>query len=208
MFAPGSGRYLLLSGAGLVLLAGGFIAGWVDRTVLAGALLVLGWGVWGFFAVFFRDPERTIGPGIVAAADGRVRAVEVEGGWTTISTFMNVHNVHVNRFPLEATVRSIDTRGSGFRAAYRDDARHNRRRHYLLDTALGEVEVVQMTGVVARRLISLVQPGEIREKGSRLGMILLGSRVDVRLPAHRVRVLVRVGDRVAAGTTPIAEAVG
>ena len=208
MFAPRSGIYLLLSAVGLAILTLGAVASWVPPSLLVGFFLAVGWGAWAFFAVFFRDPERPVGPGIVAAADGRIRAVDVEGEWATVSTFMNVHNVHVNRFPLDAAVRSVETRGAGSRAAYRDDARHNRRRHYVLDTALGPVEVIQMTGLVARRLVSLVAPGETHPKGARLGMILLGSRVDVRLPARRVRVRVRVGDRVRAGTTTIAEAVG
>ena len=205
MFAPRSGPYLLLSAVGLSILSFGLGAGWVLFSGGAAALLGTGWAVWGFLAVFFRDPERSVGPGVVAAADGRIRAIESADGWITVSTFMNVTDVHVNRFPLDARVVRIETRGTGSHPAYREDARHNRRRHYTLATALGEVEVVQMTGWVARRLVSLVAPGESHGRGERLGMILLGSRVDVRLPADRVAVRVRVGERVRAGSTTIAE---
>lgn len=207
MFAPHSGRYLLASGAGLAFLTFGVVASWVPPTLLAGVLLAAGWAVWAFFAAFFRDPDRTPGPGIVAAADGRVRAVESSGDWVTVSTFMNVSDVHVNRFPLSARVEGVETLGEGHRPAYRDDAHHNRRRRYRLETDLGPVEVVQMTGILARRLVSLVRPGEQHAKGDRLGMILLGSRVDVVFPSARVVIRVRPGDRVRAGETTIAEAV-
>ncbi len=204
MFAPRSGRYLLLSALGLSTLSVGLAARWIDPSLLADTLLAVGWGFWAFFVVFFRDPERSVGEGIVAPADGRIRAVETEGGRLRISTFMNVTDVHVNRFPLEATVARMETRGSGFRAAFTAEARHNLRQHYELSTGVGDVEVVQMTGLVARRLVPLVRPGEHRPKGARLGMILLGSRVDLLLPADRVSASVRVGERVKAGESTVA----
>lgn len=204
MFAPGSGRYLAASALGLAVLSGGVAAAWVPRTVPSALLLGVGWAFWGFFVVFLRDPERSPGEAIVAAADGRVRAVTEEGDQVRISTFMNVTDVHVNRFPVDGEVRSVENAGRGFRPAFVEDARHNQRRHYLLATALGPVEVVQMTGFVARRLVSLVSPGARRAKGDRLGMILLGSRVDVLLPAARVEVVARVGQRLRAGVTTIA----
>ncbi len=207
MFAPHSGRYLLISGAGLALLSFGVLAAWVPPSAGAVVGLAAGWALWGFFAVFFRDPERVTGDGIVAPADGRIRAVAQEGPWLRISTFMNVTDVHVNRFPLDAEVTGIETRGAGFRPAFHEESRHNLRRHYRLRSPLGEVEVIQMTGLVARRLVSLVAVGEARPRGSRLGMILLGSRVDVLLPVHRVAPTVRVGDTVRAGSSTIAREV-
>jgi phosphatidylserine decarboxylase len=205
VFAPPSGRYLLVSGAGLSLLTVGVVLGWAPATVASGSLLAVGWGLWVFFAVFFRDPERTPGPEIVSAADGRVRDVTVEGEQLLISTFMNVTDVHVNRFPVDGRVDSVVRRGSGFRPAFQAAARHNVRCHYLLSTAMGPVEVIQMTGIVARRLVPLVSVGDARRKGDRLGMILLGSRVDVLLPADRVEALVGPGALVRAGVTPIAK---
>jgi phosphatidylserine decarboxylase len=206
VFAPRSGRYLA-AGAVFLLLLGvsAFFApsGSGLRIVIAGAfasalalLLFLGW--------FFRDPTRETGEGIVSAADGKVQDVTTEGDRIRIAVFMNVTDVHVNRFPLDAEVRSIEDAGEGFRPAYAPEANHNLRRHYVLSTTLGEVEIVQMTGILARRLVSLVHPGERRRKGERLGMIILGSRVDVLLPGSRVEALVRRGDRVVAGVTPIA----
>jgi phosphatidylserine decarboxylase len=204
VFAPGAGRPLGAVGIVLLLVAGLVVLGVVpDRAAAAGALAVAA-ALWVFLAVFFRDPERVPGSGVVSAADGRVRAVEREGDRWRISVFMNVTDVHVNRLPCDARVESVGDAGSGFRAAYRPEADHNVRRTYVLATALGAVEVVQMTGVVARRLVTFVRPGSEGRKGERFGMIILGSRVDVLLPADRAAPAVTVGDRVRAGESTIA----
>ena len=100
----------------------------------------------------------------------------------------------------------IEAAGAGFRAAFRSDADTNVRRHYLLSTALGPVEVVQITGLVARRIVPYVGAGAALHKGERFGMIVLGSRVDLFVPSDRVRPRVHVGERVRAGTTTVAEA--
>jgi phosphatidylserine decarboxylase len=157
-----------------------------------------------FLLVFFRDPEREVGDGVVAAADGTVRAVErTEGRWT-VSVFLSPLDVHVNRLPLDATVEGIETSGSGFRPAYRPQAASNVQRRYRLRTEVGPVDVVQITGIVARRLVSFVHPGETLPKGARFGMIVLGSRTDVVLPVERTVPTVHVGDRVRAGSSTIA----
>ena len=204
MFAPGAGRYLGAGAAAVLVLAALPLTGRFALSWPWAALVAVTLAVWLFFAVFFRDPERAVGDGIVSAADGRVRAVSSDGGVLCVSVFMNVTNVHVNRFPLEGAVEGIENSGSGFRAAFRDDAGHNVQRRYRLGTTIGHVEVVQITGVVARRLVSFVAPGARRGKGERLGMIVLGSRVDVFLPADRATPTVKVGDRVRAGVTTIA----
>jgi phosphatidylserine decarboxylase len=103
---------------------------------------------------------------------------------------------------------SLDDSGAGYRPAYQVEAAHNRQRRYALDTPLGRVEVIQMTGIVARRLVSFVRVGDSRAKGARMGMIVLGSRVDVLLPASRVIPLVHAGERVRAGVTGIARESG
>lgn len=204
MFAPGSGRYLVLSGLGLAVLTVGLAAGWLASPLVPAVLLGAGWVLWLFFVVFFRDPERVPGDGIVAAADGRIVAVAVDGDRVRIATFMAVTDVHVNRLPVDGRFTAIATDGRGHRPAYVPDADHNLQRHYTIATALGSIEVVQMTGLVARRLVSLVRVGDERRKGERFGLIVLGSRVDVLLPAARVTVTVRPGDRVRAGATTIA----
>jgi len=204
VIAAPAGRYL---GASAAVLALAFLLwGLAILPRSPATLALLSAGALGFAAlfVFFRDPERTPRGTIVSAADGKVRAVDRDANSLRISVFMNVTDVHVNRFPLDGTVDRIDDLGKGFRPAYEEDARHNVRRHYHLTTALGSVEVIQMTGIVARRLVSYVAPGHAGRVGERLGMIALGSRVDVLFPVGRVEPLVAVGDRVRAGETPIA----
>ncbi len=204
MFAPGAGRPLGV-GAG-VLLLGFFVelARWIPFSYVLLAFLVLGSGSWVFFAVFFRDPERVVGEGVVSAADGVVRAVAEEGDRTRISVFMNVTDVHVNRIPVDGTFAQIGDGGAGYRPAYRPDADRNVARTYDLATPYGTVQVIQITGVVARRLVSFVRTGESRQRGDRFGMIVLGSRVDVLLPTQRLVPVVRVGQRVWAGRSTIA----
>ena len=208
MFAPGAGWRLIPSvvASALLLVPVALLPPGLERHLFL-LLLIVALLVTGFLAWFFRDPDREPGPDIVSAADGRVMAAGVSDGRWQIAVFMNVTDVHVNRFPLDATVESVRDGGDGFRPAYAPDAVHNVRRHYRLATQLGPVEVVQMTGIAARRLVALVRAGDSREKGDRLGMILLGSRVDVFLPADRVQCLVTAGQRVYAGVTPIARAI-
>ncbi|MFZ0891293.1 MAG: phosphatidylserine decarboxylase [Thermoplasmata archaeon] len=204
MFAPHTGRFLGIAAAALVVLALLWVfAGERIPFVVVPLLLVLG-GLWIFLAAFFRDPERAPGVGIVSAADGRIREVAREADRWRISVFMNVTNVHVNRFPIDGRVVQLGDSGAGFRPAYQVDAAHNRQRRYMLETALGQVDIIQMTGIVARRLVSFVKVGDAGEKGDRIGMIILGSRVDVLIPASRAEPVVHVGERVRAGVTMIA----
>jgi phosphatidylserine decarboxylase len=209
VFAPRTGPFLALAAAGVVALALGlaFASNLFLRVVYAASFAV-GLVLWLFFAYFFRDPERDAGAGIVSGADGRVHVVVREGDRWRIGVFMGVTSVHVNRFPLAGRVESVSSESGGHRPAYRPDASANARRHYRLQTSLGPVELVQTTGVFARRLVSFVGPGDERPKGARLGMIVFGSRFDVLLPADRVEPAVRVGDRVWGGSSAIAREVG
>ena len=179
-------------------------AGWWPVGIASVAVTAALAAVAVFLLVFFRDPERVPGDGIVSAADGRVRAVERVGEAWLISVFMNVTNVHVNRLPLDGEITAIESAGTGFLPAYRPAAERNVQRRYVLRSAIGSVTIVQITGVVARRLVSFVRVGAVGRKGDRFGMIVLGSRVDVLLPADRVRPEVKVGDRVQAGRSTIA----
>jgi phosphatidylserine decarboxylase len=204
VFAPGAGRPLGVA-AGLLLLGVVLVlARELPASPALVGLLLLGGAFWLFFAVFFRDPERVTGEGVVSAADGVVRAVTEEGDRTRVSVFMNVTDVHVNRLPTDATVRRVGDGGSGYRPAYRSDADRNVARTYDLDTAYGPVQVVQITGVVARRLVSFVRAGQSGHRGDRFGMIVLGSRVDVLFPSGRLVPTVRPGERVWAGRSTIA----
>ncbi|HTP54119.1 MAG TPA: phosphatidylserine decarboxylase [Thermoplasmata archaeon] len=205
MFAPGADRWIgppaLAAAAVALVLALRLLPAAIPELAALATLAAIA----AFFAVFFRDPERAPGAGIVSPADGHVRAVERDGDRLRISVFMNVTDVHVNRAPLDGRVDGIEAAGEGFRAAFRPDADRNVRRHYRLSTDLGPVEIVQITGLVARRIVPYVSKGAALRKGDRFGMIVLGSRVDLLLPSDRVRPVVAVGDRVRAGATTVAE---
>jgi len=168
-----------------------------------------------FFAYFFRDPERPIpvDPALVISpADGKVIALdEVQEDKflgrpaKRVSIFMNVFDVHVNRSPVAGKVVVSNHRDGCFKAACRPDAGQvNEQQTTLLEGEEGfRVLVVQIAGLLARRIISYVKPGQKLERGERLGMICFGSRVDLYLPPE-AEILVKVGDRVKAGSSVVA----
>src|SRR5512136_1287858 len=105
-----------------------------------------------FFLIFFRDPERTIASGVIAPADGQIRDIKQEKGQCLISTFMEVNNVHVNRMPLDARVTKM-THFPGYHLrAWKKESDLNERVIIKVDTAIGEVTVVQLAGLIARRV--------------------------------------------------------
>jgi len=162
-----------------------------------------------FVAWFFRDPERKVGKGVVAAADGVVHAVADEGDRVRIATFMNVHDVHVNRAPVAGKVLRSKALKGPYLPAYDKRAAKNNRRAYVIRSDIGDVEVVQICGIFARRIVPFVDSGAKVAKGERIGMIRFGSRVDVLLPKHTtggdmVTVLVRPDERVHAASTTLA----
>lgn len=193
--APGSAPWILTP----ILLSGlAFLA--APRTDLAlpvgMALLVVALGI----ALFFRDPDRAIGQGIVSAADGRVRLVEDD----SLAVFLNVHNVHVVRAPYAGKVSEVERFSGGHLPAFLGTAKKNAGVAVTLDTRWGALEVHLIAGLVARRAVAWVTPGDTVEKGQRIGIIKFGSRVDVDLPSV-ADVRVAPGARVMAGTTTIAE---
>ncbi|MBI9077052.1 MAG: phosphatidylserine decarboxylase family protein [Desulfatibacillum sp.] len=166
-----------------------------------------------FTCFFFRDPDRLIPneeKGIVSPADGRVLTVNVvdsnpfiEGRALKISIFMSVFNVHVNRNPVAGSVkRVIYNPGHFFRANLDKASRENEHNAIVLDHAGHEVCYVQIAGLVARRILCGIKPGDQVIQGQRFGMICFGSRLDVYLPVGAdPRVL--PGDKVFAGSTVI-----
>ena len=155
-----------------------------------------------FLLLFFRDPERVPGAGIVSPADGRVLAADASRGRLVV--FMGIHNVHVNRAPLNGcVVRMTYTRG-GHSAANREAAAGNERLTSVLETPLGQITVLQVAGLLARRIVPYLREGDRVKKGQRIGMIRFGSRVELALP-EGVRFVVGPGDRVRAGETTVAE---
>ncbi|MFJ2032488.1 phosphatidylserine decarboxylase [Streptosporangium sp. NPDC087985] len=151
---------------------------------------------------FFRDPERTPGPArILSPADGVVQSIDPwPDGRTRVAIFMSPLNVHVNRAPLAGTVTSVEHVAGGFLPAFNKDSDKNERVVWHLDSALGDIELVQIAGAVARRIVPYVTPGTKVAKAERIGLIRFGSRVDLYLP-EGIAPAVSVGQRTVAGVT-------
>ncbi len=168
----------------------------------------------GLIAFAFRDPERLIDRRAhlaLSPADGRVLRVSVEFDhyWQTemteIAIFLALPNVHVQRWPLDGEVVAQRRKAGGYKPAMTEAATHgnNQFAHYL-DTPAGPCTVTQISGLVARRIVTWSQVGDTVEQGDRLGMIKFGSQVTLRLPTS-ANVLVQANDRVVGGRTVIAE---
>lgn len=196
-------RYVLLGLlADLLLLLSGRRGGYVSL-VTAGAC-----------AGFFRDPERprcTDEESAYATADGVITAVApAEDPWlggeeaVRVSTFLSLHNVHVTRSPVSGRIALSERIEGGFAPALLRRAEENRRTRLAIDGESGRVVVVQVAGMVARRITSWVRESGSVAAGERLGLIHFGSRTDVLLPRRRFEVTVRKGDRVRAGVSPLA----
>jgi phosphatidylserine decarboxylase len=150
----------------------------------------------------FRDPDRSLGVGaVLAPADGVVIAVSLRtDGKTAVSIFMRPHDVHVNRAPVDGVVRGLSHQPGGFRPAFSKDAERNERVVWQLDSDHGDLELVQIAGALARRIIPYRRVGERIVQGERIGMIRFGSRVDLVMPPA-IEPTVRRGDRVRAGVS-------
>jgi phosphatidylserine decarboxylase len=161
--------------------------------------------------VFFRDPDRPIGAGIVAVADGKIREITQindadVGQCTFVSTFMNIHNVHVNRMPLDGTIEGMIHHPGGHLPAYKKESDRNECVVLLINTEIGRIKVVQIAGTLARRIVPYVSKGQSLKKGGKIGLIRLGSRVDVYLPTKKIKELsIRVDDTIKAGEDSLAE---
>jgi len=164
-----------------------------------------------FFIIFFRDPEREVGEGVVACADGKIREIislkdDDVGESIRVSTFMNVYNVHVNRMPFDGVIKDIKHVSGFYVPAFKKESERNERVIILVDTEVGILKIIQIAGTLARRIVSYIKNGDKVKKGEKIGMIRLGSRVDIYLPSKSIkRVNVKVGDRVKAGCDTIAE---
>lgn len=202
--------------------------GYLFIGLFAAAALVLGW-LWsplgwigGFLTLwcvyFFRDPPRVtpMRDGLVISpADGVVSSIgffvpppELGLGdrpLQRVSVFMSVFDCHVNRAPLAGRISRIAYKPGTFINADLDKASEdNERSSMVIETAFGRVGVVQIAGLVARRIVSFVREGETIGVGDRFGLIRFGSRVDVFLP-EAVRVLVGHGSKATAGETVLAD---
>jgi len=203
------GYKFLAIAAGLTLLC--FLIwsplGWLGALVTAG------------IAYFFRDPARVtpLRDGLVIApGDGKIAAIErvlppAELGLgdsqrLRISIFLSIFDVHINRAPVAGRIlRSVYVQGSFINAAADKASELNERRATVIVTAdAAEIAVVQIAGLIARRIVSFVREGESVGTGQRIGLIRFGSRVDVYLPPGR-GALVAVGQRAIGGETVLAD---
>lgn len=208
---------------GLPFMTIGFVAALV---AIAAAVYFRSWPLWLLAVVvtilalwcayFFRDPERTgpRGPNLVIApADGKVLMITdvdeprfIQGRATRISIFMNVFNVHVNRYPVSGRVDFVwYNPGKFLNAASEKSSLDNEQMSVGVTTPSGvKILTRQIAGLIARRIVTYSKVGDAAEQGQRFGIIRFGSRVDVFVPPT-ARVNVRLGDVTASGTTVLAE---
>lgn len=203
---------------GLVFIFGAAI---VTAAVYATAIARRSWPLWLvaflltlltlWVAYFFRDPERLGDRGpdlVIAPADGRVvQVAEVDepaflhGRARRVSIFMNVFNVHVNRYPVSGTVRYVHYNpGKFLNAATEKSSLENEQMSVGLEHDGTRILVRQIAGLIARRIVTYSREGEQVEQGERMGIIRFGSRVDVFMPTT-AEVLVTEGQTTVAGTT-------
>lgn len=205
-----AGTPFLAGGVGVALIGGLFLGGW---------LFWPGVAFTAFCLYFFRDPERVAParPGLVVApADGRIVMVgqatpptELGLGETPrwrVCIFLSVLDVHVNRSPVEGRVTRIAYRHGAFLNASLDKASDlNERNAMAIRLTDGrDVAVVQIAGLIARRILCDAREGDVLQAGERFGIIRFGSRTDVYLP-HSVKPLVAVGQTMIGGESVIAE---
>tara|TARA_A100001011_G_C14259197_1_gene821564 strand:+ start:53 stop:700 length:648 start_codon:yes stop_codon:yes gene_type:complete len=171
--------------------------------------------IWVYY--FFRDPERfsiNNDEYLVSPADGLVSNIKEVNGpkelflddkkFTKVSIFMNVFNCHVNRTPISATVEEIFYKPGKFLNASLDkSSEENERNYYKLKTKEGEeIIIVQIAGLIARRIVCEVKKDQLLNQGERIGMIRFGSRVDVYF--NNRKTLVKLGQNVVAGESLLA----
>ena len=171
------------------------------------------WLIFVFVVQFFRDPPRAIPEqknAVLSPADGRIVKIEkvhdsyAQRDAIMISVFMNVFNVHSNRSAVSGTVRKVQYFPGRFFNADLDKASiENERNAVIIDAGGQLVTLVQVAGLLARRILCYVKEGDDLSKGQRYGFIRFGSRVDVYLPLHAIP-QVSPGDKVYATTTILA----
>lgn len=199
-----------------------FIAGFAAVTLLLGlfstTLFWLGLILTAWCAYFFRDPQRVTPLDdrlVISPADGVVSGIvpavpprELGLGsaeMTRISVFMNVFSCHVNRSPVRGRVTKVEHKpGQFFNAELDKASSENERNGLVIQSPNGTIATVQIAGLVARRIVSWVEPGYSLGVGERFGLIRFGSRVDVYLPLDAAP-RVAVGQTAVAGETVIAE---
>jgi phosphatidylserine decarboxylase len=201
------------------------IAAVVAASAFGFAISRRSWGLWLaaflllllalWVAYFFRDPERVGERGptlIVAPADGKLIMITevdepafINGKAIRLSIFMNVFNVHVNRYPIDGVVKFIHyNKGKFFNAAAEKSSLENEQMSVGIESGSRRVLVRQIAGLIARRIVTYSKLGEKVKQGDRLGIIRFGSRVDVFLPPGST-IRAKLGDVTSAGVTILGE---
>ncbi len=206
---------LLYIAIAAIIAVGAFVAAIGRRSwpLWIAAFLLTVIAIW--VASFFRDPERIGERGerlVIAPADGKVVQVStvdepafLHEPALRISIFMNVFNVHVNRYPVSGIARYVRyTPGRFLNAAVQAASMENEQTAVGIETGANRVLVKQIAGLIARRIVTYSKEGERVQQGDRMGLIRFGSRVDVFVPAAAT-VRVQVGATTVAGVTVIAE---
>ncbi len=187
---------------------------WIFSGILFFVLLII--TIWVYY--FFRDPDRVSiedDSFLVSPADGLItQIIETDGPkelnlnnekFTKISVFMNVFNCHVNRIPISGTINEIFYKPGKFLNASLDKASEENERNYYKITSENkdEIIIVQIAGLIARRIVCDVSKNQSLKQGERLGMIRFGSRVDIYF--KNFNVLAKVGQNVSAGESLLAK---
>ncbi|MFN2433435.1 MAG: phosphatidylserine decarboxylase [Gemmatimonadota bacterium] len=189
---------------------GGLAAAAILSFLFISPWLALVWvALLSFVAFFFRDPHRvytgTEGA-VLSPADGRVVQLREEEGRRTLSIFLSVLDVHVNRAPVSGRIEKVEYHRGRFQAAFRHGASSENERNVItIRSPVGLVTAAQIAGLLARRIVCTVREGDEVQAGERIGLIKFGSRMDVSVPAG-VAWSVEVGSRVRAGVTVLGRA--
>lgn len=191
---------------------GSVILGWIWSPLLWVGLILTVWCIY-----FFRDPIRVTPLAehiVIAPADGEIswagpavppKELDMgEGEMFRISIFMDVFSVHVNRMPMDGVVKNIVYKAGAFNDAKLDKSSENNERNSLvIETKYGQIAVVQIAGLIARRILCWAQKDDNLNCGERFGIIRFGSRVDLYLPMEATP-LVALGQKTIAGETVLA----
>jgi phosphatidylserine decarboxylase len=200
------GYPLIFTAVVLTLLS--FAAGWIPLGIILG---LIGLAIAGFF----RDPERRVPVGeglVISPADGKVVSIAgvkgdslFLGSATRVSIFLSPLDVHINRIPVAGRIEKVTYQRGRFMAAYKEEASQRNEQNALsiLDAEGRRLGVVQVAGVLARRIICRAKPGDQLARGERFGLIMFGSRTDTYLP-EGCQVEVAEGQRVKGGETVLA----
>ncbi len=193
-----------------IVAAAAWAIGWIP---IAWTLLLLTLCV----VLFFRDPKRSVpdGPDLVTSpADGKVVGIERmdaapgEPSQIRLSIFMSIFDVHINRAPIAGHVKKVTYNSGAFLPAFNDKAsERNEQNRIDLENGTCRLAMVQIAGLIARRIVCRASVGDWLERGERLGLIKFGSRVDLYLP-ETVELRVQLGDRVRGGSSVIGRLVG